>query len=663
MAVRRVQVLKLAVREQFDGLKDSEKQYDHHLARAAWYGARLILRQVSPESPAIFDFILELYHSCGGNWDVLLRSSTDQAVDTAGLHRFLTYAATFPSNVGNYYGHGDQKFVPDVSNEFLKKLASTTARASELYEHLGYPSSTTQSSYYLGEDITKDEIAIKKDENGHNLVVLLASVEKGDSKGNTGPRNFLLDGDRNGPVEVEKGDHSSDLQHICDELGQASKYTANETQKAVLKEYIASFQTGSLDSYRESQRIWVRDKAPRVENIFGFVEPYRDPHGLRAEFEGLVGIAYDRETELLSRLVEYSDRFICRLPWVAPFVGGPTDQLQNKGPFEKVPFEPPDFSSIHTLAYCSSGIFGGINLPNYNDIRQEHRFKNLIIANRMAAVNQAAADPSSCPFLDPSEAKTFIKHKNPTQYWWVVLHELLGHGTGRMMVENAYGRYNFDIADPPIHLVTSAPITSWYKPSQTWTGQFGDLATTVDECRAELVGAYLMDEADLLAILGFTETSDVTAADFRQYVMTPTMTYNLYQQLAIDGLRGLSNFNTEGGGMWGQAHSRAHFAILKCLLREGDGVVRIIHDKQMLLRLHMYRCTADVEGCRGYYEDLFRVDGEYLEWRETVLAKHPPPWAFVQANTFLDERTGSVTLKEYDATVEGVIQSWAERKV
>ncbi|KAK4207566.1 peptidase family M49-domain-containing protein [Rhypophila decipiens] len=84
---------------------------------------------------------------------------------------------------------------------------------------------------------------------------------------------------------------------------------------------------------------------------------------------------------------------------------------------------------------------------------------------------------------------------------------------------------------------------------------------------------------------------------------------------------------------------------------------------RMLLRLHMYRCTVDVEGCRGYYEDLSRVDGEYLEWRETVLAKQPPPWAFVQANTFLDESTGSVTLKEYDAAVEGVIQSWAERSV
>lgn len=82
---------------------------------------------------------------------------------------------------------------------------------------------------------------------------------------------------------------------------------------------------------------------------------------------------------------------------------------------------------------------------------------------------------------------------------------------------------------------------------------------------------------------------------------------------------------------------------------------------KMLLRLHVYRCTADVQACRSYYEDLSRVDGEYLEWRKIVLAKSQPKWVFVQANTFLEE--GEVRLKEYESSVEGVVQSWAERAV
>lgn len=153
---------------------------------------------------------------------------------------------------------------------------------------------------------------------------------------------------------------------------------------------------------------------------------------------------------------------------------------------------------------------------------------------------------------------------------------------------------------------------------------------------------------------------------------------------------------------WGQAHSRvgriisllvilpltyrsqAHFAILKCLLRAGGGFMTVVYDKQttsltvrvdrskirshgkaalgeMLLRLHMYRCTADVTACRAYYEELSEVHGEYLEWREAVLANKPPPLVFAHANTFMDG--DEVVLREYEPTVEGVIQSWADRNV
>lgn len=124
--------------------------------------------------------------------------------------------------------------------------------------------------------------------------------------------------------------------------------------------------------------------------------------------------------------------------------------------------------------------------------------------------------------------------------------------------------------------------------------------------------------------------------------------------------------------------------MLKCLLRAGDGFMTIQHDKQahsltvrvdkskilshgkpalgeMLLRLHMYRCTADMAACRAYYEELSGVDDEYSEWRETVLANKPPPLVFTHANTFLEG--DEVVLREYEPTAEEVIRSWVERKV
>jgi dipeptidyl-peptidase-3 len=624
---------------------------------------------------------MELYKSCSGNWDALI----GLGIGRNDIRQFLTYAATFLSNVGNYYGSGDQKFTTGVADTVLQRLAARSPGLEKLYASiaksinstspslLGFPSANSQSSYYPMSDIQESDAAkvskvleqarifpentrLQRTEDGEGYNVLIASI--GDGSMNS----VQLDADEI-HVVLTKGDHSGDLEKVCTELTKASQYSANERQKSFLQGYNESFRTGSLDAYRQSLRTWVKDKAPRVENIFGFVEPYRDPHGIRAEFEGLVAIADDEETKLLTKLVENSSTFIRRLPWASA-------ENDGKGLFEKSLFEPPDFSSIHSLAYCSSIIFPGINVPNYNDIREEDGFKNVIISNRMMA--ESEAEPY--PFIDDSEFETFKKHKFAAYYWWVVLHELLGHGTGKMMVETKDGRFNFDVNSPPVSPLTNQPITSWYKPGQTWTGQFGDLATTVDECRAELVGAYLMDDPELLALLGFTDSSDICPDD---------LAYNLYQQLGVDGLRGLANFDIVNR-KWGQAHSRAHFAMLRCLLRDGQGVVEILHDSQdnkltvrvdrakirthgkralgdMLLHLHMFRCTADAQGCREYYEELSRVDGEFLAWRDVVLKRKPPPLVFVHANTFLKD--GHIELKEYEPTVEGVIQSWAERAV
>ena len=68
--------------------------------RAAWHGTRIILDQVSPESPVIYDFILELYRECDGRWTDL-----SEALDLAecDIDGFLVFAATFLQNIGNYY--------------------------------------------------------------------------------------------------------------------------------------------------------------------------------------------------------------------------------------------------------------------------------------------------------------------------------------------------------------------------------------------------------------------------------------------------------------------------------------------------------------------------------------------------------------------------------
>ena len=418
---------------------------------------------------------------------------------------------------------------------------------------MGYPTDLTLSQYYptVASRLTEHEIKeVTKALEGINISPENTRLRKDSSKDNAGVVTVLqasiethteptpLDSKTELQLRLKRGDHQAALRKICAELTKAADFASNNVQKAIIEKYIQSFTTGDLEAYKESQKLWIKDHSPRVENIFGFVEPYRDPAGVRAEFEALVAIEDPEESKILRRLVERSDHLIRQLPWAR----GATEN-DGKGRFERVRFEPPSFAGIHSqspieppqkksfltgiaLAYCSTILFDGINLPNvstpqeatiktclllqYNDIRDEHGFKNVLISNRMAALNTKS---DSFPFIDDSEAAEYSRYQFHATYICLVVHELLGHGTGRMMVQSSDDVYNFDIDHPPVNPLTGESITSWYKPGETWTGKFGDLATAVEECRAELVGACLMANKDLLAIFGFDDGSDLKASD------------------------------------------------------------------------------------------------------------------------------------------------------
>lgn len=155
----------------------------------------------------------------------------------------------------------------------------------------------------------------------------------------------------NTKIRLVRGDHREELQRICQNLQNAQKYAANHSQREMLQKIQESFRTGDLEVYRQSQKIWVQDKAPTVETVIGFVEPYRDPLGVRGEFEGIVGIADPVETRTLKSLADIANEIIPRLPWTQGH-----RENNGKGPFEKELFDPPDFASVQSK---SSNYFPG----------------------------------------------------------------------------------------------------------------------------------------------------------------------------------------------------------------------------------------------------------------------------------------------------------------
>lgn len=270
-------------------------------------------------------------------------------------------------------GSGDQKFIPAISKDKLAGLAaSATSSAATLWEQiqdsmfqtppisLGLPAQLTQSTYYPGhqgpsfqEDaalVSKvmDELRILPENTRLEkrslspekdvLDILQASVTEG-----TFPCHITSSPVPSGKtIRLVNGDHKNELVRINAYLGKALEYVSNQSQYHMIRKIQDSFVTGNLATYKDSQRIWVNDKVPPVETVIGFIEPYRDPLGVRSEFEGIVGIPDTGETRTLKELSKVADKFVCRLPWVNGEDG-------NKGPFEKEIFEAPDFTSIQSM--------------------------------------------------------------------------------------------------------------------------------------------------------------------------------------------------------------------------------------------------------------------------------------------------------------------------
>ncbi|KAG6053989.1 hypothetical protein E4U17_004171 [Claviceps sp. LM77 group G4] len=689
-------VVRLEIEKHFEPLSDKQKRYAHFISKACFAGTRIVLRQISPESEPIYDLILTLHKSCNGDWQGLAKKA---GVEDTELTSFLEYAAMFLGNNGNYKSFGDSKFLPRCSEKTVAALAETSPEAAKFYGatnggifshdkpgllHLGFTDAGHMTTYYPDSpSITQAEIAhvskwmqkkrllpennrLRKNADGSYDILIASAVTSVPTEGgDIGKQTeFIIE---DGPLEGKTirlvyGDHAKEMKAAAAYTKKAAENADNETQRSMHTNYSKSFESGSIEAFKDSQRNWIQDKGPMVECNIGFVETYRDPAGIRGEWEGFASMVNLERTRAFGDLVSAAPSLIPLLPWGKDF--------------EKDQFLSPDFTSLEVMTFAGSGIPAGINIPNYDDIRQNEGFKNVSLGN----VLSAKAPNEKIPFIRDEDLEIYQKFRDAAFEAQVGLHELTGHGCGKLLQETSPGVFNFDKENPPISPLTGKPITTWYKPGQTWGSLFSSIAASYEECRAELVAMHLLCEFPVLKIFGFGDGSmdmDGEAGD---------VLYASYLSMARAGLASVELWDPKSQ-KWGQAHSQARFSILQCFLQAGDDFCKLDYTKDdvsdvtirldrskiltsgrkavadYLQKIHIYKSTADVENAVEFYNKMTHVDPEFwgAKVRKVVLDKKQPRKVFVQANTTLDEATGKVSIKHYEPSLVGIIQSWVDR--
>lgn len=670
----KLNVKSLGVLKSFEALSDKDKKYAHYMSKASWCGAPIVSKQVSPESYQLVSFFIRLFRESPPQ---KVRDHLNNRFLEDEINGFLNYVGMLFANSGNYLSFGDKKFIPRISQDIFSNILGTLTSSN--YDNLViniyllsdnvkilnyYPHGVT--SYY-SPNMTKKEVEIVNEYMTANNIehwntriekydqlekqpLIIIKVASSDIKYDMGVIDY-----KGLCITKMTSDYNKELEGVISWLKEANKYTRNDHQKRMLTSYIEHFTSGDIDKHKDSQRSWIQDIEPPIETNMGFIENYRDPSGVRSEFQSFVSIVDVETSKRFKEMVDNAVDLIATLPWPKEF--------------EKDEFIKPDFTSLEVITFVGSGIPAGINIPNYDDIRQRNGFKNVSLGN-IIRLNQGSNSDEKTNFLNSEDDVLYKKYNKNSFITGVASHELLGHGSGKLFykMNNGVPNFNKDTINP----ITNGKVICYYNEGETWSSKFGQTGSAYEESRAEAVGLFYSVNPIIQKIFGHEKDNH-------------TM-YISWLSMIRAGLIGLEKGYNLEQGKWVQAHCQARYVIYRVMceipnfvnvelkedVKADDFIISINRSmivkegldklKEYMIKLQVYKSTGNSTDGLKMFNKYSIVDDYHIKLREIMISKSKPRTSWIQPTTYFDT-TNKVQIKDYSETVDGLITSFCENYV
>ena len=664
----------------FEQLTEKEKLYTYYLNKACWAGIPISFYQISYESPALFIIFQSFYSSFENINELKEKILQNKNISETEYNLFIFYSVEFYSKYGNYLSFGHVKRIPSISREKFEEILKISPKYesfSEIWNKIKYLIYINQNelpklsskytdqfivgTYYLNgitdSEIKKiDEILIKKNillvntrlqkKDDKNFEVLIASIEEKEEK--------IEIEDENISITLKYGDFKDYLIKINSYLEKAKLYTNNELEKRIIDLYIETFTTGEVEKHKESQRLWVKNFSPVVEFNLGWVETYIDPYGVRSYYEGIVALKDKNSSSKYKMLVDNAEYFINQLPWSKDF--------------ERDKFIEPDFTALDIVGFPTTVIFQGINLPNYLDIHDTDGFKNLALLNSYSNYDENFLKNIIC--IEDVELNKKIGTK--VSMLKTALHELFGHGSGKLFRKDEKGEYNFD-KDKVINPLTKEKINNYYLPGETYESKFSSFCRALEEGRADYIALYLVYDKKAQNIFGFKEE------EYEDVI------YNMWLIAIISGLCGIGYYKN---GKWDEPYALGRFLFLNYILNkqesnkkilsfhidDNNSKFKIVLNKnnlikygkdllsELLVNIHISKCIGDVKNAENIIEKYATVD-EFFRYIYYMIPYTNNIKKKMNLDLIMKEKDGKQEIKinEYPLTPLGFIKSVVDR--